>query len=566
MTVQCARAAWRWRRRTRASATGKGLIEPAGGPFTYSFALKTRDGTYIYHQATGLTHVIETPFRVEAAARTPFATPPWAAGAVMYQIFPERFANGRPEINPANSEPWGSPPQSWSFQGGDLYGIAERMAYIADLGIEVIYLNPINSAPSNHKYDAQDFYSVDPALGGAEGLHALVKAAHDRDVRVILDASFNHCNPRFFAFRDLIENGADSPYRDWFTIHEFPIRVVYRPHLVPDAQRARLQRYIDYAAIQAGLPIELREDDGPALAPTYHAWYGVLTMPQLNQSNPDTRAYFLDVARHWLRTFDVDGWRMDVVQFVVNDFWPDFRRAVRAERPDAYLLAEVWGDTSAWLQGDQFDGTMNYLFRELALDFFIHGSLDGSGLGQGVTRMIYRYAPEALHASQNLLSSHDVERFLSLAGEDTTTLLLATVFQFTLPGMPSIYYGDEIGMRGGHDPDNRRAFPWQAPESWERELQEAFRALAQLRRASPALRRGSWRLLWSGPDAIAYARTHEAETVVTIINRAAAPLEVVIPAGSAPGAVLWGDATVSVTDGGWAVSLPPRAAVIIREG
>lgn len=346
-------------------------FRPLQTGLTYSFALKHTSGRPVYIGRQGITHVVESPFVLDLSLLGPLDTPDWMYGAVIYQIFPDRFANGDAGNDPEEVAPWGAPPERNQFQGGDLQGIMAHLDHIQELGVDLLYLNPVNSSPSNHRYNASDFLHVDPALGGDAALHELVEAVHRRGMRIILDASFNHADPTFFAFQDLLANGARSRYRDWFTVYDYPARIRYREHsfdrhhyLEPE----QIMPYLERIASYSGVPLEPAQDEGPPLEPTYLAWYNVLTMPQFNLSNPETRRYFLHVASYWLREFDVDGWRMDVVQHVVDDFWPEFRQVCKAVRPDCYLLAEVWGDTSLWLQ-DAFDATMNYTFYQLCREF-----------------------------------------------------------------------------------------------------------------------------------------------------------------------------------------------------
>ncbi len=525
------------------------FITPDAPRLTYSFALKMRDGRIAYFCKHGIDHAVEPLDRweLDLATAAPLQTPDWAKGAVIYQIFPERFANGDPTNDPPGTVPWGSPPAWLEFQGGDLRGIVQHLDYLADLGVDILYLTPIFSAPSTHKYDCVDYYHVDPAFGGDDALRELVDALHHRGMRIVLDASFNHCHPRFFAFQDLLTHGPASRYRDWFTVNEWPIRVKVRPGRAPkvaDHRRAQYVAWLQSFPEVTGIPFEAVDDDGPALEPTYLAWYGVLDMPKLNQRNPETRAYFMDVTRFWLREFDIDGWRMDVARHIEPDFWVDFRRAAKGVKPDCFLLAEIWGNTAPWLQGDQFDATMNYIFRDLCVAYFAKGTLSTTAFLDGVTRMLSLYAPEVTAVTHNLFSSHDVPRFRHEAGEDARRLRLATLFQLTMPGAPGFYYGDEIGMSGGADPDCRRAFPWDQPEMWDLAQLETVRSLIRLRRAHPALRLGTWRLIWSTDEAFAFERTHEGERILVLINRADTAGEVELPAVAPDAQVLWGAATL----------------------
>lgn len=544
-------------------------LRPAQARMRYYFALKHRDGDIVYLGASGLTQAVEFHYRLGMDQAAIFETPAWMHGAVLYQIFPERFANGRPELNPLDTDEWGADPHHGRFQGGDLPGIIDRLDYLHDLGVDALYLNPIFASPSNHKYDAMDYYQVDPAFGGNEALRHLVDGLHARGMRLILDASFNHCSPSFFAFRDVREKGPDSAYWNWFTVREYPLKVYVRPHLAPPAppekqeqDRRRLLAFQEFT----GIPVVIREDDdGPVLEPTYAAWYNVPNMPQFNQTNPETRAYFMDVARFWLREYQIDGWRMDVVPQVVDDFWIDLRRVTKEANPEAYLLAEVWGDTSFWLQGDRFDATMNYNFRFLCLEYFARSRMGTADFLDGYAQMLMMYPDEVNAVLQNLLSSHDAARFLHEAGEGRPRQRLAQLFQMTMPGAPSIYYGDEIGMSGGHDPDCRRAFPWHDPESWDMDTLAQTKALVRLRHDLPALRLGAWQVVWQADEAFAYLRQYDEQRILMVLCRAEGLAELIVPAESDAPELLWGEATVGAAAGGVRiVGLAPWSGLVVR--
>lgn len=534
------------------------IIKPQQPVMHYSFAFKRGDALArsYYHGGRGLTHAVETRFTLDLTEQKPFETPEWMQSAVMYQIFPERFANGDPAISPTKYlAEWGETPQPYHFQGGDLIGITNHIDYIASLGINCLYLNPINTSPSNHKYDAADFYHVDPAFGGDEALRDLVTACHERDMRIILDASFNHCHPQFFAFQDLVKHGEKSRYKDWFTVYEHPPKIRLRPHLLTPEQKEnpRFQRYWDWVLRFeeiGGVPVAIVEDDdGPLVDPTYQAWYGVINMPKINQNNPETRAYFLNVAAYWLREFDIDGWRMDVAQFIQDDFWQDFRDVCKDAKPDSVLLSEIWGDTAHWLQGDMFDGTMNYLFRELCIEYFASGKLGTHELMEGIIRLQALYAPQVTAIHQNLLSSHDVPRFLNVANEDKNRFKLASLFQLTMPGAPSIYYGDEIGLTGGSDPDNRRAFPWENEAAWDQDMLQFMTDIIHLRRNNVALCVGEWRWLWDDMDAFAFERVTDEQRVVVLINRGGDISNLAVPLTRGEKAAgLWGETAGEIRD------------------
>jgi glycosidase len=363
-------------------------------------------------------------------------------------------------------------------------------------------------------------------------------------MHIILDASFNHCHPGFFAFQDVVRRGRASPYLDWFTIHRLPIEIGYRP--------ARLTGYWQElfadAADKIGVPLRVLDENGgdePAFELPYAAWHGAPNMPRLDQRNPETRRYFLDVAAYWLRELGIDGWRLDVTRHVEADFWRDFRRVAKAARPDCYLLAEVWGDTSPWLQGDQLDATMSYSLRDLLVACLARRTMSTSELVDGLLRVLSRYPPQVTAVTYNLISSHDTERFLTTCDGDVTRLKLALLLLLTLPGAPGIYYGDEIGIAGGPEPDCRRAFPWHRPDTWRRDVQEMVRALARARCTSPALRRGDFYLVWQGQDAFAFLRRFEGRQALVVVNRGPTIESLTLPVTASAAEVLWGQGRIT---------------------
>jgi len=273
-------------------------------------------------------------------------TPEWVKDAVFYQVFPDRFARSQAVPRPANLQPWGAPPTNHGFQGGDLVGVTEKLDYLTDLGINAVYLNPIFQSASNHRYHTHDYYRVDPLLGGDDALRRLLDAAHARGMRVILDGVFNHASRGFFQFNHVLECGPQSPYVDWFHVKGYPL------HAYDTSQQ-----------------------------PNYSAWWNLHALPEFNTDNPAVRRFIFDVARHWIE-FGADGWRLDVPSDIDDDdFWREFRRVVKAANPEAYLVGEIWVDEvdrtgERWLQGDQFDGIMNYGFTAACIGFFVGDWLD----------------------------------------------------------------------------------------------------------------------------------------------------------------------------------------------
>ena len=284
-------------------------------------------------------------------------TPDWVRDAVFYQIFPDRFARSGRVPTPGPLEPWDAPPTIHGFKGGDLYGIADGLPDLRELGVTALYLTPVFASASNHRYHTYDYLAVDPLLGGDEALRELLDRAHALEMRVVLDGVFNHCGRGFWPFHHVAENGAASPYRDWFILDE-PVLSGER----------RLDPYPD---VDPGL-----DTQGQPRAAAIGRWWGLPALPKLNVANPHVREYLFGVAEHWLR-FGIDGWRLDVPTEIEDPtFWPEFRRRCRAVDPEAYLVGEIWTEAPDWLAGDRFDGLMNYPLASAILGFAGGTSLD----------------------------------------------------------------------------------------------------------------------------------------------------------------------------------------------
>lgn len=520
----------------------------------YSFAFRTPWGQGVYRVPSGISSAVERLDRWELTDIQPVQLPDWAQGAVIYQIFPDRFANADPSLNPHDVVPWGSPPHPTEFQGGDLAGISKRLDYLSALGVDAIYLNPVFTSPSTHRYDTIDYYQVDPMLGGNTALEELVTAAHSLSIRVILDASFNHVHPRFFAFNDVVQNGSESSFWNWFNITDPPPRIVHRPSSTHPP--GWIDIWNNTWREEMGLPVHVVEGDGPAVETNYEAWYGVPTMPRVDLSNPEARQYFTDVATHWIREYDIDGWRMDVARYVDPDFWNHLRKAVKAAKPDSYLLAEIMGDASQWLQGDRFDATMNYTFRDITTSFFATENTDGHEFLDQASRLVAQYPRQTTLINHNLLSSHDTPRFLTCASGELWRLELATVFQLTFPGAPGIFYGDEIGLEGGHDPGCRRAFPARV-ETTRHSVHQIITQLTSLRRAEPALIRGTWQPIDASKNHISYKRSLDDRHLLVIINRGNSEIHIQPP--QAISEILWGTAPST----GDSITIQARTSTIL---
>ncbi|MFD0697404.1 alpha-glycosidase [Paenibacillus sp. GCM10027628] len=511
-------------------------IEPPFRRLRYAFLLQSgKEQLWLTEQGfhnkepKDSTGMFEYPFLNPADIFTP---PAWVKDAVFYQIFPERFANGDPSLDPEGVQPWGGKPTPTNFFGGDLAGVISHLDHLTELGVNAIYFTPLFEATTNHKYDTRDYLKVDPQFGTNETLKQLVEECHRRGIRVLLDAVFNHCGKTFPPFVDVLEKGADSPYADWFHVKEWPLRV---------------------------------EENG---IPTYETFAFEPIMPKLNTENPEVKAYLLEVAEFWIKEIGIDGWRLDVANEVDHRFWRMFRDKVKHSNPEAYILGEIWHDSMMWLQGDQFDAVMNYPFTNAVLDFVTTGKLDGAGFANAVGSLLASYPQQANEAAFNLLDSHDTPRLLTQCGEDKRRMKLAALLQFAFPGTPCIYYGDEVGMSGGGDPDCRRCMEWDASRQ-DRDLFEFYRRLIALRKGSEALRSGSMRFLHAKPgDArLVLERVHGNEHLLILVNadRRSAKLSVKQLSGERSWRdALEGAATAAPEGGKLQVKLPPYGFAVLR--
>ena len=421
----------------------------------YCFELEDMAGIRVYFSGNGFTR--EAPEDLERMFDCPqilreeerFETPQWAKNKVIYQIFPARFATHRHVLD----EIWyQSPIGADTNIGGSLQGITAKLPYIRELGADVIYLTPIFRSHSIHKYDTIDYYEIDPSFGTEADLIALVDRAHSLGIRVILDAVFNHSSTEFFAFRDLKEKGEESPYRSWYYPKKFPIRA-----------------------------------DGPIPTYTCFGYYGY--MPKLNQRNPETAEYFVNVALHWLRTAKIDGWRLDVGDEVGHAFWRKLRTAVKAEFPHALIVGEVWHEAPDFLEGGQWDSLMNYPFYRAIMDFVAGGSITASRFLERLGSLRGNTPAAAYPLLWNLVGSHDTPRLLHSCGGDKGKHRLAAALQLLMPGMPMIYYGDEVGIDGGADPDCRRGMLWDERRQ-DRELLQWYHSLIRVRHENRAITEG----------------------------------------------------------------------------
>jgi cyclomaltodextrinase len=479
-------------------------------------------------------------------------TPDWVKHAVFYQIFPDRFARSKQPRSHFSKgmplEPWDALPTLQGYKGGDLWGTIEQLDYLQNLGINAIYFTPIFQSASNHRYHTHDYYQIDPLLGGNVAFMELLEAAHERDIKVVLDGVFNHSSRGFFFFHDVLENGPHSPWVDWFKIE--------------------------------GWPLSAYDGSKPA---NYGSWGGNRALPEFNHDNLDVREYIMQIAEYWVK-LGIDGWRLDVpFEVKTPGFWQEFRDRVKGINPEAYIVGEVWRDSRQWLDGTQFDGVMNYLFTaptiaftagdRVVMEYVQHSSyepypaLDAAGYAAKIQYLLQLYPWEIQLTQLNLLASHDTARLLSIAGEDHASVELATLLLLTFPGAPSIYYGDEVGLPGAVDPDSRRSFPLE--QAWNRDILEYHRHLIALRHTYTALRTGSYNVLFAEGLVYVFVRRLGAEEIIVAINADTESAQISVEATdllSQPTQVLYGSAEASWGSSdshNLSLKLPARSGCII---
>ncbi|NLW18106.1 MAG: cyclomaltodextrinase [Candidatus Cloacimonetes bacterium] len=516
--------------------------------------IEGRENTLCYGAEAFTSPCEARPLQVDLKELERFTVPEWASEAIVYQIFPDRFYNGNPANDPDFSEdyyadcrtpppegeflppnreyfhlvedwndisglkqsPWlpKGKPDWWSFYGGDIAGVRHKLPYLADLGITVIYFNPLWQARSNHKYDAIDFCAIDPHFGSKEEMTALVSEAHALGIKIIVDVAFNHTGEDFWAFQDCAEKGPDSRYWNWYDWHRWPL---------PEP-----------------LPADFQPKD------YYQSWWGIKDMPDLNfdlsrthpaenhikdikhaEPNWPLVEHLLHCTRWWLLEIGIDGFRLDVPDEVPFWFWELFRREVKSLKPEAWIVGEIWQNARPWVNPKYFDSVMNYAyFKDPVLDFFILGICGYESFVQRVEEGLAQYPWLASQAMMNLLGSHDTVRVLELAGGDLHKVKLAMLFLMTFVGAPHIYYGDEIAMPGGRDPDNRRPFNWDWENNSESiELREFAKKLVKLRKEYKVLTQGHFAFWDPIGDDLTWVRFDHREAIFVKFNLMEIPLE-----------------------------------------
>lgn len=405
--------------------------------------------------------------------------PKWSKGCIYYQIFPERFFDGDKNNNPKNVETWGSKPTRENYMGGDLKGIKLKIPYLQDLGVECLYMNPIFMADFNHKYATTDYYKVDPIFGTNEELGELVNECHRMGIKVVLDGVFNHTGIHFAPFRDAFKNGKESKYFDWFFF----------------------------------------TTDTPSISHHDYECVGAYKyMPKLNTSNWEVQNYIIDIMDFWIREYHIDGWRLDVADEVDGMLWIKARQYLKENYPEILLLGETWGPGGNLLDGKKMDAVMNYCFRDAVRDYFAYECIDAETFSNRINRMIGSTRNVTNYVQYNLIDSHDTERFLFYCNGNKQKLRTACAFQMLFIGSPAIYYGDEIGMTGGNDPDCRACMTWDV--GIDEELKNYYKALINLRKNDDAIRYGKFQVTYVDKEKkiVGFERIYKNKKVMVLIH------------------------------------------------
>ena len=424
-----------------------------------------------------------------------FKAPSWVRDVCWYQIFPERFANGDTSNDPENVLPWGScDPTATTFFGGDIQGIIDHLDHLVNLGVNGLYLTPVFTSPSTHKYDTIDYFDIDPAFGDKETFKKLVQEAHNRGMKVMLDAVFNHFGDKSPQWQDVMEKGEQSRYKDWFFINSFPV------------------------ADETGAPI----------LGSFETFGFTPEMPKVNTNNPETKQYLIDIATYWISEFDIDAWRLDVANEIGHSFWRDFKKAVRAVKDDIYIVGETWHDSAPWLLGEQFDAVMNYPMTKGIIEFAATDSLNSDRFVDTIVEALLRYPRQVNEVMFNLLDSHDTIRLLSLANGHKEKVKMCYTMLYSLPGSPCLYYGSEVGIDGEYDPLCRKCMVWD--DTQDLDYFNHIQKLISLRKSYKAISNdGDMSIVMSEDNVLGYKKYTADEEIYYFLNNNESPKTIVLP-------------------------------------
>lgn len=464
--------------------------------YRYFFELEDYEGNKVFLDERGI-RTKEIPRKEATAFQYPYIAKPdvykeekWLQEAVVYQIFVDRFSNGDKSNDPKDVLPWGNEVSQTSMFGGDIQGIIDKLDYLKELGVDLLYLTPIFKSSSNHKYNTADYYEIDQQFGTVDKVKELVKKCHERNIKIVFDAVFNHSGADFFAFEDILKNQEKSKYKDWYFIDSFPVEF-------------QKSNYYTFA------------DDIP-------------TMPKFNTANEEVKKYLLDVAKYWIDEVKIDGWRLDVCDEVDHSFWREFKKVVKKHKKEAIIIGEIMHEASSFLKGDQLDGIMNYPFKGAMVDFFGNRTIDAKAFGEILSINRNIYMDSITKQMWNLIGSHDTKRFLTECDGKIERMRLAIAFQFAYIGVPYIYYGDEIGLSGGEEPESRRCMIWEE-EKQNGELYSLYKQLISVRKNNPELIYGIYQTLYCKGNVLIFERNYKNQSIIIAINNEEKQVEIQLP-------------------------------------
>ena len=413
----------------------------------------------------------------------------WVNDTVWYQIFPDRFCNSGTKRY-RSYDKWASPKKKMGYldrYGGDLKGITSKLDYLKALGINGIYFTPLNKSNSNHKYNTTDYTMIDPDFGTDEDLITLVKEAHSRGIRIMLDGVFNHSGDDFAPWLDVLENGEESKYFNWFMINEVPKKVGMF------TQNARKGKYYTFGFFD--------------------------NMPKLNTNNQEVIDYFINICVNWVNKYDIDAIRLDVANEMSHSFNKQLRQAVLKLKPDFYICGEIWHNSMPWLRGDEYDAVMNYTLQESIDSFWANKSTTALEFEHQINRCLTLYPQQITNVMFNLLDSHDTMRLITRSNENIDVFYQKLAVLFTLNGTTCIYYGTEIALSGGYDPDCRRCMPWNCIDKGQyNDKIENVKKLIDIRKSYDELKNGEIRFIHLNNRVIAYEKYGTNNTIRVIVN------------------------------------------------
>lgn len=411
-------------------------------------------------------------------------TPDWVEDTIWYQIFPDRFCNGDSSINPPDCKSWGCHKvHHFDMYGGDIEGIIQKLDYIKELGISGIYLNPIFKSSSNHKYNTEDYELIDPCFGDEQTFIRLVKEAHNRGIKIMLDAVFNHSGWEFDKWQDVVKNGEKSRYKDWFMVNYFPINKT-----------------------------------GSSKDNNFYTFAFNKGMPKLNTNNKEVSDYLIGLCKKWVADWKIDAVRFDVGNEVSHRFLRRLRDEVKEINPNVYLVGEIWHDSLGWLMGDEYDAVMNYPLTEGIRRFFNEPHLTSQYLECHYNKMSSVYPEQICRVQMNMFDSHDTIRLINSIDKDINKFYQMFAVLFTIYGSPSIYYGTEIALEGSYDPDCRRCMPWDDIEKGKySDVCDKIKSLIKLRNEHKAAKSINLRFTHNPNSRLVKYTKYEGESTLTVL-------------------------------------------------